>query len=130
MKKRIDIASITSSKLRKGEYKSVLPEYYALSLVSENNPWHVNQNVFDHSVAVFVGLEGVLKLNFLKGIHKIKIQKHLDEKIGKSARKELLIVATVLHDIAKKDLLIKLPSGNTVCPAHEVIGSTIVKNFT
>lgn len=130
MHRTIDILSITSEKLKKGKYKSVLPEYYALKSVTENNPWHLRQKVFDHVVAVFAGLEKVLELNFLKTNTRNKIQNHLGKKVGKFTRKELLIVATLLHDIAKNKAVITDPSGNTKSPGHEIIGSIIVEAFS
>lgn len=130
MNNLLDISSITSNKLRRGEYKSILPEYYSLESVVENNPWHVNQNVFDHSVAVFSGLEKVLKLNFLAIHEKQKIKKYLENKVGKYKRQELLIVSTLLHDIAKNDVIIKDSTGNTQGPGHEIIGSIMVSKFS
>lgn len=124
-----NIIDITSEKLKKGVYKQVFPEYYQLKKVTENGPWHLNQNVFDHVVAVFASLEEVLKLKFLEKNEKEKIIKYLNKKIGKYLRKELLIIATLLHDIAKADLLIKDKNENTQCPGHEVIGASMVKTL-
>lgn len=129
MKKAIDILSITSDKLKKGKYKSILPEFYALRTVTENNSWHLNQNVFDHVVAVFAGLEIVQKLDFLQGKYRKKIKKYLDKKAGKFTRRELLIVAALLHDIAKTDVLIEDSSGKTKSPGHEIISSVMIGKF-
>lgn len=129
MAKKINISSVTVDGLQKGEYKTALPEFYALRSVVENTPWHSNQNVFDHSIAVFRGLEKVLKLDFLKGKNRTKIKKYLAKKIGRYTKKELLIVATLIHDIGKTETLVKDESGLTRCPAHEIIGSLMVGNF-
>jgi hypothetical protein len=129
MRNKLNILSITSESLKKGDYKNFIPEYYALKKVIENNSWHINQNVFDHSVAVFKALEKILKLDFLKKETENKIEKYLKEKIGDYTRKELLIIATLLHDIAKSELLIKDSSGKTSCPGHEIIGSLMVDKF-
>ncbi len=130
MKQIIDISSITSVKLKRGDYEQLLPEYYALKSITENNPWHSNQNVFDHVVAVFEGLEEVSRLNFLDDKKRNKLSNYLNTKVGSLSRKELLTVATLLHDVAKADLLIKSPSGNTSCPGHELIGSSMVIRFS
>ncbi len=129
-KSPINITKITSKRLRSGDYKDVLPEYYALKSVSETNPWHLDQNVFDHAVAVFDGLENVLKLGFLPTGNKRAVASYLEKSVGKHSRRELLTVATILHDIAKSYLHIQLPGGKTACPGHEMIGASTVKRFS
>ena len=42
----------------------------------------------------------------------------------------MLIASTLLHDIAKIDLLVRHSSGNTLCPGHEIIGALQVKEFS
>lgn len=69
----MNILDITSQSIRKGKLQSILPEYYQLKNFEENNPWHIHQNVFDHVVGVFEGLETVLKFEFLDLIDKNKI---------------------------------------------------------
>lgn len=130
MKKKINVLTITSKDLKRGIYKDVLPEYYNLKSIVENNPWHLNQDVLKHSIGVFEGLEKVLKLNFLKEDIRAGLQNYLEEQIGRHTRKELLIVATILHDIAKTKTLVKDGSGNTRCIAHEIIGSMMVSSFS
>lgn len=85
--------------------------------------------VFDHAVEVFEGLERVLKLDFLPAKTRVKIEKHLAKKVGKYSRKELLKIGVILHDLAKKDVLIRHPSGNTTGFGHEIIGSLMVRKF-
>ena len=46
------------------------------------------------------------------------------------SRKEVLIVATLLHDIAKTETLVKSPDGTARCPGHELIGAGMVGKFT
>lgn len=130
MKKNINILSLTSADFKKGKYKSLLPEYYALESLTENNAWHANQNALGHLIAVFKGLEEILKLDFLKKESREQIEKYLDSKIGNYSKKELLIVAAIFHDIAKSETLIRSESGVTRCPGHEIIGSHLVGKFT
>lgn len=130
MKNKINVFSITAKDLQKGKYKKLLPEYYELNSVIENSPWHLNQSVFNHMVAVFKGLEKVLGFSFIKGEIKKEVLKHLQTKVKKHSRKELLIIATLLHDIAKKETIIEEQSGIKRCPAHEIIGSNMVKKFS
>ena len=58
---KINISTITSKSLREREYINVFPEYYNLEKTIENNLWHNNQNVLDHVIGVYSGLENVLK---------------------------------------------------------------------
>lgn len=127
--KKIDILSITSQDLKNGVYKKIIPEYYALKEATENNPWHLNQNVFDHVVAVFKGLETTFEFDFLRKKTKEKIKEHLKKQVGNHTRRELLIISTLLHDIAKTIVLIKDSNGFTMCPAHEIIGGVMVGKF-
>lgn len=122
--KQLNILSITSKSLKEGALRGILPECYDLSSAVENNPWHKNQNVFDHVVGVFEGLEKVLMFEFLDENSRDKVNSILQEKVEKHSRREILIVATILHDIAKAHTLIKNEkTGMTACPGHEMIGS-------
>ena len=125
-----DISTITAAKLRSNEYAETFPEYYALRTVTENGPWHDHQNVFDHVVAVFTELEKVLSLDFLTQEQKAKITQYLQERIDTHTKQELLMVATLLHDIAKKDTLVMDKNGGSRCPGHELLGAGQVKKFS
>lgn len=129
MKQAIDISSISSEKLKRGDYKKLLPEYYALKSVGENNNWHIKPSIFEHVVAVFAGLEKVLKLRFLNNHLRAKIEKYLTKRVDKHTRKDLLVVAIILHDIAKVKVYIKDLSGNTRCPSHEIVSASMVDSF-
>ena len=127
---KINISNITSKLLKQNKYLSSFPEYYKLASITENNAWHINQNVFDHVVGVFAGLEEVLKFKDLNNSQVEKIYRYLSTKIGLRTRKEVLIVATLLHDIAKTDTLVKHKDGTTSCPSHELIAAGRVKHFS
>ena len=128
--KSIDINSINSKFLKEKKYLKIFPEYYDLAKVSENGLWHDNQNVLDHVIGVFKGLEVVLMFKGLNAHDENILRKYLSEIVGKRTRKELLIVSTLLHDIAKTDTLIRLPDGTAGCPGHELIAAGRVKNFS
>ena len=55
------IADITIEKLRNGELADELPEFYELKDVIENNEWHNNDSVFNHTIVVLEKLEELLK---------------------------------------------------------------------
>jgi UTP:GlnB (protein PII) uridylyltransferase len=127
---KITILNISSESLRSRTYASTFPEYYALSRITENSLWHDNQNVLNHVIRVFEGSETVLKFEGVINSHKNFINKYLSQLIGSKTRKEILIVATLLHDIAKIDTLVKRPDGTAGCPGHELIAAGRVKLFS
>jgi len=127
---QINISEITSKSLKSKAYGDVFPEYYNLAEVTENSLWHDNQNVLDHVIGVFEGLEKVLKFEGISDSQKELIEKYLIESIGYKTRHEILVVATLLHDIAKTDTLVKRSDGTAGCPGHELIAAGRVKNFS
>jgi hypothetical protein len=120
---------ISSKSLREGEYLDLLPEFYTLSEVTENNAWHDRQSVFEHVVKVLESLEILLDLKFLEATRAEWIARYLSERIGQASRKDLLVLATVLHDIAKTDTLVRGKDGKTSCPGHALIGAARVSRF-
>ncbi len=125
----IDISRVTSKSLKDKEYFSSFPEYYQLASVTENGLWHKNQNVLDHVIDVYSGLETLLKFNDLKIEQRDKLKIYLSEVVGNITRQNVLKVATLLHDIAKTDVLIKSSDGKTLCPGHDLIAAARVKTF-
>jgi len=125
----IDISQVTSKSLKDKAYLSSFPEYYELDSVTENSLWHNNQNVLDHVIAVYAGLETVLEFTDLEIDQKNVLEKYLSEVIGNQTRQNTLKIATLLHDIAKTDVLVKRPDGTAGCPGHDLIAAGRVKNF-
>ena len=125
----IDISRVTSKSLRDKVFLASFPEYYDLVSVTENGPWHSNQNVLDHVIGVYAGLEKVLRFNDLKVGQKDALKRYLSGVVGNQTRQNILKVATLLHDIAKSDTLVKWPDGTAWCPGHELIAAGRVKNF-
>jgi hypothetical protein len=119
----INIREITSKDLREKKYTAEFPEYYALADVIENNPWHFNQNVLDHVIQVFEGLEQVLMFKSLNQKTVQFLTTYLDERIGNKNRCDILKISTLLHDIAKIDTLISNSDGTTRCPGHELVAA-------
>lgn len=127
---KVNIPTITSKSLKEKKYIDLIPEYYQLAYITENNTWHNQQNVLDHVIKVFCGLEKILKFDKLNPTSKKLIEKYLSIKIGNQSRKNILIVATLLHDIAKINTLIIGKDGTTCCPGHELIGASRVKKYS
>lgn len=125
----IRISSVTSEKLKARAYIDSFPEYYELASVTENSLWHNHQNVLDHVIGVFAGLETLLQFGDLADTQKKVLNNYLQEVVGNQNRQNILKVATLLHDIAKTDVLVTKPDGTAGCPGHELIAAARVKNF-
>ncbi len=133
----IAINTVTVSKLKSGALKDSFPEYYQLASVVENNPWHKNQNAFDHVVKVYSHLLETLKLHFLNKDEQEWVLRYIANSPSRKSnskatysRKDLLLIATLLHDIAKKHTSVTNPDGSAYCPGHELIGASQVSNFS
>lgn len=122
----IKLSLLSSENFQAGYFKKDLPEIYALAKVIENGPWHNNQNVFEHTMAVFKQFELLFKENILKS----QIIEQLKLKVGKHTRKELLTISVLLHDIAKPVTFVKDKTGMVRCPGHEFFGSNMIKLFS
>ncbi|MBC8500176.1 MAG: HD domain-containing protein [Nanoarchaeota archaeon] len=111
------ISDISVKKLENNELEKELPEFYELKDVVENCLGHINDPVFNHV------------LNVLKSLQRVtesaneRIKNYLKQKIDYATRKELLFLGAVLHDIAKKDTIVKREDGTTSCLNHEEIGA-------
>jgi UTP:GlnB (protein PII) uridylyltransferase len=118
------LSDITIDRIKSGELKDIIPEFYRLKTVIENNDWHDNQNVFDHTLNVMKEILKILKLDFIKDKKlRVKIIHTLNSKIENYSRRGLLFFATLLHDIAKVETLQINESKRTSCPNHETEGS-------
>lgn len=129
MTQPISISQVTSQKLRAKEYLDQFPEYYQLETIEENSMWHDHQNVLDHVIGVYEGLEKVLTLDSLPAEQKSFVTQYLAQQISNHNRLDLLKVATLLHDIAKVDTLVIDQNGTARCPGHELIAAGRVKKF-
>lgn len=113
-------SDITTQKLKTGQLKEDLPELYELKEVIENSSWHTNDSVFDHTLRVLEKLKGTIE----SSPERIKI--HLQKKLNKNTRKQLLFLSALFHDIAKKETLAK-DGETTKCLGHEERGAEKVK---
>jgi UTP:GlnB (protein PII) uridylyltransferase len=108
----LKISDIKAGKIRNSGLMEELPEFYELKAVMENNAWHNRDSTFNHTLTVMEELEKLLNKTGSR------VKRHLAEKIGCHTRRELLILAALLHDIAKKEAL-KAEGKNTYFPGHE-----------
>lgn len=116
----LKVSAINIEKLRKGKFQNELSEFFELKNCIENNEWHNNNSVFDHTLSVLEELEKLwFKINN-------KINSYLNQKIDTHTRREVLFLGTLFHDIAKNNVLLK-DGDKTSCPKHEEVGSEKVQ---
>lgn len=114
---KIKLSEITIEKVKSGGLKDFIPEFYELEKIIENNPWHNKESVFDHTLSVLDSLEEIIRNS------KKEIKQTLSKIIDKNSRKNLLHVATLLHDIGKEETITDLGCGVRGCPGHEKEGA-------
>jgi len=118
----LKVSAINIEKLRNNQFQEELPEFFELKNYIENNSWHNNDSVFNHTVTVLDELEKLLKRI------KNKINSYLNQKVDNNTRNDLLFLGTFFHDIAKSDSFVK-SDDSTSCPKHEEIGGKKVKSI-
>ncbi len=113
----INANNITIEDIENGELDSYLPNFIEMKKCIENNPWHENISVFDHTIHV------LKELNKLIRYSNKKIKKYLDKKINTCSKRDLLFLGTLFHDIGKIETLGR-DRGITSCVNHEEIGGS------
>lgn len=121
-----NISLLNKTNIKSGKLIDLIPEFYELKNVVENNDWHHKESVFDHTLSVLDNLEKAFR-----DLSK-ETKRFLNKKIDNNTRKNLLKIATLFHDIAKKETIIS-NNGSTSCLGHENKGpikaKTILKRF-
>jgi len=117
-----NISLLNKTNIKSGKLFNLIPEFYDLKNIVENNDWHNKENVFNHTLSVLDSLEKVLR-NLNK-----KTKQFLGKKINNNSRKSLLKMATLFHDIAKKETLTN-NDNTTMCLNHEEKGSKKVEKI-
>jgi len=120
---QIKLPDITIEKIKSRKLEKIIPEFYKLKDVVENNPWHNQEPVFDHTLSVLANLEKIIQ-NLKK-----ETKQTLNKIIEKNSRKNLLKFAALLHDIGKKETIVSLDSDVRRCPNHEKVGAKKVEEM-
>lgn len=115
----LNITNLSIEKIRSGEFQNGLPELYELKNIFENNLWH-HETTFEHTLLVLDKYEQIITSNKVA---------FLDVKVDNNSKKDLLRVAILMHDIAKKDTLLIAPDKTTSFPSHEEKGALETKNI-
>jgi len=117
---QIRLSEFAIERIQNREFKKIIPELYELEKIVENNPWHINNSVLNHTISVLSELKQLLK----KLNDRIKV--YLGKKIDVYSKRELLFLAALFHDIGKKETFEK-EKDITKCPGHEKVGATKLK---
>lgn len=121
----MDILKITVTDLRNGKYKNIFPDLYALKGLSEKNPVHDNQDIFEHSLSVYQEMSKLLAFPPLKEPQLGLFKQKLLQKVDKLTRKKILLWLALFHDIGKLYTLTKSVDGVTICLDHGEFGAAI-----
>lgn len=115
----INIKNITIEKIKNGDFKKDIPEFYELKNIFENNPWH-HETTFEHVLMVLREYE--------KFTQEYSFD-YLNKKINSHSKKELIKVAILLHDISKKETIVIADNKTTSFPNHEEEGEVKAKKL-
>ncbi len=129
MQKLIQIGSFSPESLADDSFSTGVPEFYKLKDVIESNDWHANQNIFDHSLDTARALRDITRFEYLTSQESVNLHDYLAQYIDTHTRKQLLMMATLLHDIGKSISLQRNTQGNTTSPSHGILGSWVAKPF-
>jgi len=115
----LKVEDLTIERMQNGEFQNELPELYALKEVIENNAWHENERVFNHTMKV------LYELKQIKNNSTDAIKKYLGQELDENNHWNTLYTGALFHDIAKGKTLIK-QNNLTFCPGHEEMGADII----
>jgi len=112
------INELTIANLQSGKFENQLPEFYKLRGIVENfPPWHYNESVFNHTIAV-LNCEDLI----IKQLSR-KLRDYLRQRpFSDNTRQDLLHLAIVFHDIGKLETFVKTGE-TTSCKNHESVGA-------
>jgi UTP:GlnB (protein PII) uridylyltransferase len=119
---KINISLLNRKDIIRGKLTELIPEFYELKEVIENNDWHNKESVFEHTFSVIDNMERIIRSS------KKEIKGILNKVVVKNSRRRILKIAALLHDIAKKETIIDL-NGITCCPGHEKRGGRKVQKI-
>jgi len=118
-----NVSLLNKRNIKSGKLKKLIPEFYELKKVVENNVWHNKEIVFNHVLSVLDNLEKIIWGS------KKEIRQALNKIIDKNSRKSLLYVGALLHDIGKTETITDLGDGVRSCPGHESKGAQKAKKI-
>lgn len=123
----IDHSKLTLANFKAGQLDQDFPILKKLSSIIENTPWHLNQSVLDHTVAVLSAFEKLEKKGFVDLPESDKLQAYFSQKIAGISKSELIIMVMIFHDAGKVYTLVENTEGNRSCPGHEIVSVGIAK---
>lgn len=124
----IRISDLTISSLRKGKFPHQLPEFYQLRNVVENfPPWHYQESVYDHTLAVLCEERKIYRSSLLS---RRQIEQLQQKPFSEYSRQDLLHLASVFHDVGKLKTFVQNPeTEKTSCAGHEEKGAEMTREI-
>jgi poly(A) polymerase len=115
-------AAVIRAMDRDGIFFEIMPQVRVMYGVVQGGYHHLN--VWEHSLEVLAQFEKIIHAADIDP----RIRAYLDEEVGGGhARRAIVKLACLLHDIGKPDTLKKEPGGRTSFHGHEHVGKRIVR---
>lgn len=123
------ITTPTIQALRNGDYRTQLPDFYRLKDIVENNAWHLQQPVLDHSLLSAEKLLQIMTSQEIPLEARSAFEGYLSADLDGVPKEELFKISVLLHDIGKITTLEIQPNGSTWCPGHAEVGATLIPAY-
>ncbi len=124
------LTSISAAGLERGDFRTELPEYYALRQYVEHSLWHLNQDVYSHCLKVMQSFEWVMKFEFLTDPARSAAKTFFAQQVVGMSRFDRLKAVVLLHDIAKPLVFKRHADGTAGCSSlHELLSAAQVQDF-
>jgi putative nucleotidyltransferase with HDIG domain len=105
-----------------GVIAAILPESEPMRTATQSAPHRFT--VWEHSLRALEGLEALLGELSLLGPHEVRVAAHLAESLGGGlTRREVVKVATLLHDVGKPETRSVDPDGRVRFSGHDRLGA-------
>lgn len=116
---RQELPIVDGYRFKTGQLLNYFPEIGSLMNCTENNPWHTNMPVYQHTGLTLEALDKNIK--HLK--NNKEVRSYLRQTIDSNTMETLVHFATLFHDTSKRETIKTLKDGTTICPGHEIKGS-------
>lgn len=114
--------------LKAGKYKEELPEVYALEKIVENNPWHENQSVFDHTLLVMEHVKQLIQGKVWTKKEE-RMKKYFSGEVDGYTKEDVLMIAALCHDVGKVWTVKTESNGQNSSLGHEAVSWGLAKDM-
>lgn len=114
----VEIFRLYEHHINPQELRFILTQLAPLKECIENNPWHTNESVYNHTIKVVKQLAECVESS--NG----RIKLYVGEKLDQRSRYDLLVVSALLHDMGKINTF-RVEDGITSAVGHEEEGAIL-----